>query len=51
MGGVGAKYNQNGEITLQDCNGTQGKGKTIEEALADLNKKTGKNYTEEDINQ
>ena len=45
------KYNNDDEITLQDCNGTQGKGKTIKEALADLNNKTGKNYTEDDINQ
>lgn len=51
IGGVGTKYNNDGEITLQDCNGTQGKGKTIEGALADLNNKTGKNYTEKDINQ
>ena len=44
--GISSGYN---EIVLSDCNNQTGTGKTVDEALDDLNKKTGKNYTKEDI--
>lgn len=48
MGGVGKKTGYD-TVTLSDCNNASGTGKTTQEALDALNKKTGKNYTEKDI--
>lgn len=48
MGTVGKKTGYN-EVILTDCNGVQGKGVDAEAALKDLNEKTGKEYTEQDI--
>ncbi len=52
MGSVGIQTNTNGEVTLTDCKGRSGKGKNIEEAVIELNKKleAGETpYTESDI--
>lgn len=51
MGAVGARTKTDGSVEVADCTGTRGKGATTEEALADLNKKTGKHYTEADITE
>lgn len=48
MGTVGKKTGYN-EVILTDCNGNQGKGRDVDAALKDLNGKTGKEYTEQDI--
>ena len=49
MGAVGARTKTDGSVEVADCTGTRGKGATTEQALADLNQKTGKHYTEADI--
>lgn len=49
MGAVGARTKTDGSVEVADCTGTRGKGATTEQALADLNRKTGKHYTEADI--
>ena len=51
MGAVGARTKTDGSVEVADCTGTRGKGATTEQALADLNKKTGKHYTEADITE
>ncbi len=48
MGSVGINSGYN-EVVLTDCNNQKGTGKTVDEALNNLNKNTGKNYTKEDI--
>lgn len=48
MASVGMKTGYN-EVTLTDCNGNNGKGRDVGSALQDLNTKTGKQYTEDDI--
>ena len=49
MGTVGARTKTDGSVEVADCTGTRGKGATLEAALSDLNRKTGKDYTEQDI--
>ncbi len=51
MGAVGARTKTDGSVEVADCTGTRGKGVTTEQALADLNQKTGKHYTEADITE
>ena len=51
MGAVGARTKTDGSVEVADCTGTRGKGATTEQALADLNQKTGKHYTEADITE
>lgn len=51
MGTVGARTKADGSVEVADCTGTRGKGATTKDALADLNSKTGKNYTEADITE